>query len=193
MEVDTGAARSIMSHQDFCRLMGTQVTTEPSGVILRSYGGQELKVKGKVQVQVAFKEENKKLELLLVEGKGPPLLGRDWISALKVNLMELVNVIQSEVAEPPQLRELMNKYADLFSEKPSTCKYEAKLQVDESVKPKFFKARPVPLAMKQLVEEEINRQVQKGVLQPITHSEWAAPVVTIVIDYGHGQSHWLDY
>lgn len=180
MEVDTGAARSIMSHNDFCKLMGTQVTTEPSKVILRSYGGQELKVKGKVQVQVAFKEENKKLELLLVEGNGPPLLGRDWISALKVNLMELVNVIQTEVAEPPQLRDLMQKYADLFSEKPSTCKYEAKLQVDESVKPKFFKARPVPLAMKQLVEDEINRQVQKGVLKPITHSEWAAPVVTIV-------------
>ena len=74
----------------------------------------------------------------------------------------------------------MNKYADLFSEKPSTCKFEAKLQVDETIMPKFFKARPVPLAMKQLVEDEINRQVQKGVLEPITHSEWAGPVVTIV-------------
>ena len=53
------------------------MTTEPSGVILRSYGGQELKLKGKVQVQVAFEEEDKKLELLLVEGNGPSLLGRD--------------------------------------------------------------------------------------------------------------------
>ena len=137
-------------------------------------------MKGKVRITVEFQGQKKELELLLVEGNGPALLGRDWISALQLNLTELINVVHSEVAESKQVRDLMKKYEVLFSDKPSTCKFEAKLQVDDATPPKFYKARPVSLAMKQLEEDEINRQVQKGVVEPITHSEWAAPVVTIV-------------
>ncbi|XP_043197488.1 uncharacterized protein K02A2.6-like [Amphibalanus amphitrite] len=179
MDVDTGAARSIMSYLSF-KKMKMSKKMEPTSVILRSYGGQRLKVKGKVNVTVEINGQRKDLDLLLVEGDGPALMGRDWISALQLDLTGLISVVQSEEGGSWQVQELMNKYADLFSDKPSTCTFEARLQVDETMPAKFYKARPVPLAMKQLVEDEINRQVQKGVLEPVSHSEWAAPVVTIV-------------
>ncbi|KAF0288865.1 hypothetical protein FJT64_001392 [Amphibalanus amphitrite] len=67
MDVDTGAARSIMSYLSF-KKMKMSKKMEPTSVILRSYGGQRLKVKGKVNVTVEINGQRKDLDLLLVEG-----------------------------------------------------------------------------------------------------------------------------
>ncbi|XP_044766654.1 uncharacterized protein K02A2.6-like [Coccinella septempunctata] len=49
-----------------------------------------------------------------------------------------------------------------------------------NVSPKFFKARPLPHAIRDLVEQEINRLVEVGILTPVSFSEWATPVVPII-------------
>ena len=54
MEVHTGAARSIMSYNSFCKLKKTSRKMKSTDVILRSYGGDQLKVRGKVQIPVSF-------------------------------------------------------------------------------------------------------------------------------------------
>ena len=51
--------------------------------------------------------------------------------------------------------------------------------------PKFLKARPVPYALKERVEKEIDNMVADGVLKPIPYSEWATPVVPIIKKNGN--------
>lgn len=51
--------------------------------------------------------------------------------------------------------------------------------VNDMVKPKFFKPRPVPFLLKGKVEEELSRLEQLGIISPIQHSQWAAPIVPV--------------
>ena len=53
----------------------------------------------------------------------------------------------------------------------------AKIHVDLTATPKFFKARSVPYTLQDKVDKDLKKE---GVIQPITHSDWAAPVVPVV-------------
>ena len=58
--------------------------------------------------------------------------------------------------------------------------FKAKIFVDPSVPLRFCKARPVPYAMKPLVEAELDRLVADGILPPVQHADWAAPIVLVM-------------
>ena len=53
--------------------------------------------------------------------------------------------------------------------------YKAKLQIDLDAHAKFFKARTVLYAMKEKIEQEIDRLVEVGIIEPMQFSDWAAP------------------
>ena len=57
---------------------------------------------------------------------------------------------------------------------------EAKIYVDPNAQPKFCKARTVPYAVRSLVEQELERLVKLGILEPVRISEWAAFIVPVL-------------
>ncbi|XP_046744301.1 uncharacterized protein K02A2.6-like [Diprion similis] len=67
--------------------------------------------------------------------------------------------------------------------------YSGKLEVVNNVEssvillynavPKFCKARPVPFAKREEVEEELERLVKENILVPVLHSDWATPVIVV--------------
>ncbi|KAG8171902.1 hypothetical protein JTE90_015263, partial [Oedothorax gibbosus] len=58
--------------------------------------------------------------------------------------------------------------------------YEVKLELKSDVTPKFCRARPVPFALKDRVEFEIDRLEKEGIIERVETSEWATPVVPVV-------------
>ena len=52
--------------------------------------------------------------------------------------------------------------------------------VDPNARPHFWKAQSVPYANRGLVEEELNRLVQEGILEPVEMSDWASPIVPVL-------------
>ena len=84
--------------------------------------------------------------------------------------------VQNESVE-----QLLEKHKALFSEGLGTLNdYEATFQIDDTVRPKYCKARPVPYAMKSLVEAELKRLCKEGIIEPVSFSEWAAPIAPIL-------------
>ena len=86
MELDTGAAYSVMTQitsQRIAQLKGV-CDLEPSDLKLKSYSGEQIKVLGQLPVVVIYGEKQYQLCVLVVDGEGPDLLGRDWMAALKV-------------------------------------------------------------------------------------------------------------
>ena len=54
---------------------------------------------------------------------------------------------------------------------------KVKLNVDCDATTKFFKARTVPLALKEKVEAELENLESMGIISPVESSRWAAPIV----------------
>ena len=70
---------------------------------------------------------------------------------------------------------------EVFGEELGMLKgYEAKIHIDAGVTPWFCGARPVLYAMRVKVEQELERLVREGILEPVQHSDWAVPIVLVL-------------
>ena len=58
--------------------------------------------------------------------------------------------------------------------------YKVKLHVHSGASPKFCKARVVPYALRESIENELERLEHLKVIEKVNHSEWAAPVVAVL-------------
>ena len=115
-------------------------------------------------MSVVYKEqEYDDLPLLVVAGNGPTLLGRDWLERIRLDWHNLYQVRPQSLVEGVLL-----DYQQLFEESLGTLNgYRASFQVDPVIKPKFCKARTVPYAICSLVEEELDRLISSGTLEPV--------------------------
>ena len=79
-----------------------------------------------------------------------------------------------------ELRDILSKYDQVFQEGLGTFSgVEAHLEVDPEATPRFHKARSVPYAMRQAVEDELDRLVKEGTLEPVEYSDWATQLVSV--------------
>ena len=82
--------------------------------------------------------------------------------------------------EDGSLNYLLDKFSDVFTGKLGTIKsFSAKVSLKAGEEPKFFKPRSVPYAVKGAIDEELDHLEQQGILEKVTHSEWATPVVAV--------------
>ena len=144
MELDTGAAVSVMSQQQQQDLF-PQAQLQPSKVILRTYTAVCVGVVGTLPVRVVYGEQKQDLSLVIVNGNGPALFGRDWLSSIKLKWPSIAYQSVGDV----KLEELLSQFEEVFREELGTARTPAvHLTLKEHAQPKFFRPRPVPFAIK---------------------------------------------
>ena len=57
---------------------------------------------------------------------------------------------------------------------------EAKVVLEDDCTPKFYRPRPVAYALREKVEQELDRLQRAGVISPVDSCEWATPIVPVV-------------
>ena len=179
MEVDTGASLSVISEGTYKNLISENRATplEKSGIVLRTYTGEEVKPEGVCTVDVDYEGGKYSLPLLVVSGEGPPLLGRNWLEEIKLNWPR----IKQLTAHDKRLSEILQKHAQLFGEGLGTLQgTKAKTHVDPTATPIFHKARPVPYALREKIEQDLERLEKAGTIEPVQYSEWATPIVPVM-------------
>ncbi|CAK1578403.1 unnamed protein product [Parnassius mnemosyne] len=176
MEVDSGSAFSILNENTWMQLHPrTILDIMPNK--LRTWNNSPVQVMGQATVQVQFKDIKCNLNVVIAKGTGPNLLGRNWFKALDITL-NTIHMIDIDLTD---IDKVLNKYNTVFREGLGTYRGNpVNIQIKPNTVPKFLKARPVPFALKERIEKEIDRLVGEGVLRPISFSEWATPVVPIV-------------
>ena len=177
MEIDTGASASIVSEETFTSLQSGQskLKLDQASVRLLTYTGESITVVGSTQVTVEYKGQTRTLPLLVTQGNGPSLLGRDWLGTLRLDWQRIF-----KVESPRTLQGVLEENSDVF--KPGLGKLNgvtAKLYVDSSVQPRFHKPRPLPFALRSKVDEELDRLQGLGVILPVQFADWAAPIIPV--------------
>ena len=175
MEVDTGAAVTIMS-QTTWKTLFPDLSLQKSSIVLRTYTAEQMSVVGQREVTVSCNDQTQPLIITVVAGNGSSLLGRNWLEKLRLNWHQISNVSTVD----GQLGNLLDEFQDVFKDELGMVRsYQATLQLKEGAQPKFFKPRNIPFAVRDAVGEELDRLEAAGILEKVSHAEWAAPIVAV--------------
>lgn len=175
MEIDSGASHSIISQKTFNEKF-RNVQMEKSPVQLRTWGSEKkLHICGEMVVHVSTEQFSGQLKLLVVSGDGPSLIGRNWFQDLGISVLSSCNKIEEDI--PLEI----SQYRGVFEGTLGDYKGEkVKLTLSDVSKPKFYRCRSVPFALKTKVEEALKQMEDDHVIRAVKFSEWATPIVPVV-------------
>ena len=119
MTLDTGASIGIISEQTYQTQL-PHLHLHKSDILLRTYTGETLTVCGETQVCITYKKQQYHLPLVIVEGNGPPLFGRNWLQQITLDWKEISMVMTN-------LDALLQRYHSLFKDELGTMVWESLL------------------------------------------------------------------
>ena len=77
--------------------------------------------------------------------------------------------------------QLCERYKQVFEPGLGCLKdFEVNIAVKSNATPVYKKARTVPYHLRPMVEAELKRLQESGVIKPVAYSEWASPIVPVV-------------
>lgn len=176
--LDTGASFSIISENVYNKFFKNKILNS-TNCVFNLYNGNKLIPLGYIACKVTYKKITNNLTFYVIkDAAGPPLLGRDFFNIfhLKIQNLNYLNF-------PSDLECLIRKFDKVFSPGIGTFTkglISINLKNNVSVTPRFFRARPLPFAIKEKVEAELNRLEQTGVISRVNFSEWGTPIVPVL-------------
>ena len=177
MELDTGSALSLMTITDFKSVFQKEPKLTSTNVGLRTYTGEIIQPLGKTSVKVSTNNQEKQLDIYILKKASNPILGRDWLSHIKIDWPEVKKMDQSYY----DTTALQKKFTELFADGIGRVRdHEATLKLKENSAPKFLKARSVPFSIKPKVEKALDDLERQGIISKVSHSDWATPIVPVV-------------
>ena len=126
MKIDTGAAVSIISESTWKNKL-KQPTLKPCSLVLKEYPDNHLHIEGCCEVQVQVGETIKQLELIVCEGNGVSLLGRNWLKEIRLDWSAIANANGTVKSKLSKLDSVLDKFKDVFTEELGHSVQESKL------------------------------------------------------------------
>ncbi|KAI5739534.1 hypothetical protein M8J77_020390 [Diaphorina citri] len=183
-EVDSGAKFTLLSENDFNKLQ-LDIPVIQSNLAFRSYTGNIIKPRGKVSVNVQYKDKEMMGELHIVPDGHDALLGRQWIRALQIELNQIDQHVENRCPVAPayqikSIDDIIQRFPKVFEEKIGCVpNFQVSIQLRKDVKPVFTKERSVPYALLDKVEKELDSLEAEGIISPVATSDWGSPLVCI--------------
>lgn len=180
-QYDTAADLSIMSEETF-NLLNISNSRQPSEQA-NTASGSPLEIIREFDVQITLLGQTKQGICSVSTSKNLNVFGTDWIELFNLSNVPVntfcdsikINIINGQ---RDYIKVIETNYPNIIKEELGHSKLsQVRLQLKPNSQPIFRAKRPVAYASQQAVVDELHRLQQLGVITPVTHSEWAAPIV----------------
>lgn len=172
-QVDTGAALTIVPLQLFEKIYVSKPLPHlrDTDITFQTFTGHKFKPLGQCNVKIIYNSIHYFLPVTVVTEGEVALLGRDWLSVIKLDWQKLIPINRVSASSD-------NTADPLFSDTLGTYTGDpVKLHVVEE--PKFFRARQVAYSQVDKVTAAIRKMTDEGILKKVQTSSCAAPIVPV--------------
>lgn len=179
-KIDTGSAANIIPCKDF-QALGLSSPLEPPSERLTSYTGNRIPVLGKIQIHCKYKERSINTWFHVVDTPAVPLLSLK--TSVDLGLIQLTCTIDKHSSEITgtglNKQQVLSDYKDIFEGIgviPGSCKLHLKQNAVPVVNP----ARRVPEALRNRLQEELNRMESNGIISKVNiPTDWVNSLVVV--------------
>ncbi|CAK1591611.1 unnamed protein product [Parnassius mnemosyne] len=183
MEVDTGAAVSCINRQTYEKYFNHH-PIKNSKIVLNCYDGSSVNPLGIIKPVVRHAGRTKRLELFVIEGGTTSLLGRQWLTELGIKIPAFSNnchhLSNKKESMSNEIKKIFSRYKELFSGGLGRFTGgKATLGVRDGAAPVFHRARPVPYALRERVDAQLDAMLRDGIIESVDCSDWASPIVPV--------------
>ena len=188
-QMDCGSTVNVLSGTDYQELFDDQEmeNVEVTDATLVMFNKSETKPLGRRIVTVINPRNHRtyKVDFIIVKGECVPILGARAVQYMKLMTVNLENV-EHEVKSVNKSSEdeLLDEFEDVFSGL-GRLPGKLHLEIDKSVPPVKLPVRRIPLAIRDMVREELDRLVELGVIAPVdTPTDWISSLVVVMKSSG---------
>ena len=114
MELDTGTAVSIISHESYNRHF-KETPLQSCDNRLHTYTGHPVQVSGQFLVQLKYQNQSVTMPLLVVKGSGPSPFGRNWLSRVKLDWKKISSIRVSDPGLKPDVKSQLHNTVQCHS------------------------------------------------------------------------------
>ena len=170
--LDTGSPITFLSINELKALGFDANSIRPTTTTIKGVSGHSLTVLGQFPTRVRSKDNKNEVCLnLLVTSEGPAVLGLDGLRALNVQVALTVD-------EPFLSEDIKHSIVQCANNEGGMKVNPIHLKVTGD--PIFLKSRPLAFRMRAAVKNKLEEMVKDGVLEPVSSTQWATPIVTVL-------------
>ncbi|CAH8557945.1 unnamed protein product [Schistosoma intercalatum] len=182
LQLDTASDITLISPETWKNI--GRPTVFPTTQLAHSASGGKLHIVGEVPCTVSKGTVTTNATLYLTKKPALDLMGLDLIETLKLADHSINSICRrvstDNIPEWNQKNAMLQRHQNVFREGLGECtKAKALLTLKPEAAPVFRPKRPVPYAALPIVEQELQRLQQMGVIEPVNFSNWAAPIVVV--------------
>ena len=177
--IDTGASINVIDECIYRKLNPMPQLLRHDKPVYAFNSSSPLKVEGKFETQIQYKDSIEKAEMIVIKTRGRNLINYETSS--KLGLIQMLDNIETK-SGINNLENWRAKYPKVFSGQIGKLKdYQLILHIDQTIKPIQAVKRNHPFHLRQAIEKQIKLMLEQGIIEEVIGepTSWLSETVNV--------------